>query len=154
MATAGCSNAFFAVHSEANEDTGTDFLAFSTAHPSSIRSCFEAARQNALSGPTAPTGEVGAATDGRWVQLARAAGTHAVATYLLENEPWDFAAVHYSAPGAISREFIDYLAPRLPAVSAAQFPLYAGVAAPDTICLDQRLVQRLPFTGPYWPARA
>ena len=33
VATAGCSNAFFAVHEEANEDTVTDFLAFSTGQP-------------------------------------------------------------------------------------------------------------------------
>ena len=40
VATAGCAGAFFAIHDEANEETVTDFLAFSSEHPSSIRNCF------------------------------------------------------------------------------------------------------------------
>src|SRR6266436_1145357 len=47
VATAGCAPASFAVHDEANEETVTDFLAFSTDNPSSIRNCFEMARANA-----------------------------------------------------------------------------------------------------------
>ena len=47
VATAGCSAGFFAVHSEANEETVTDFLAFSPDNPSSIRNCIEVARHNA-----------------------------------------------------------------------------------------------------------
>ena len=46
VATAGCAGAFFAIHDEANEDTVTDFLAFSSENPSSIRNCFEIARAN------------------------------------------------------------------------------------------------------------
>ena len=46
VATAGCANAFFSAYDEANEDNVTDFLAFSTANSSSIRSCFELARSN------------------------------------------------------------------------------------------------------------
>src|SRR5215469_14726180 len=44
LATAGCAGAFEAVYSEANEETVTDFLAFSSGNSSSIRSCFEIAR--------------------------------------------------------------------------------------------------------------
>ncbi|MGE3992539.1 alpha-E domain-containing protein, partial [Pseudorhodoplanes sp.] len=44
LATAGCAHAFFEIYDEANEENVTDFLAFSTANPSSIRSCFEVAR--------------------------------------------------------------------------------------------------------------
>ena len=33
LATAGCASAFFAAHEEANEETVTDFLAFSTSNP-------------------------------------------------------------------------------------------------------------------------
>ena len=40
---------FFAVHAEANEETVTDFLCFSHANPSSIRSCFELARTKRFS---------------------------------------------------------------------------------------------------------
>jgi uncharacterized alpha-E superfamily protein len=39
--SAGCAPEFFAVYSEANEENVTDFLAFSTVNPSSIRNCFE-----------------------------------------------------------------------------------------------------------------
>ena len=58
LATAGCSSAFFAAHEEANEETVTDFLAFSTSNPSSIRNCFEVARANARSVRTALTMEM------------------------------------------------------------------------------------------------
>ena len=44
VATAGCAAAFFRVYEEANEENVTDFLVFSGANPSSIRSCFEHAR--------------------------------------------------------------------------------------------------------------
>src|SRR6202008_1748326 len=57
VATAGCSSAFFSVHDEATEETVPDFLAFSTANPSSIRNCFEVARHNARSVRTALTME-------------------------------------------------------------------------------------------------
>ena len=44
VATAGCAHAFAAAYPEANEEAVTDFLCFSTANPSSIRSCFEIGR--------------------------------------------------------------------------------------------------------------
>src|SRR6266540_3668422 len=58
VATAGCASAFHATHNEANEETVTEFLAFSQANPSSIRNCFEAARANARSVRTALTTEM------------------------------------------------------------------------------------------------
>ena len=69
--TAGCAGAFFEVHKEANEETVTDFLAFSTENPSSIRSCFEAARLNARSVRTALTIEMWDAINGAWLELKR-----------------------------------------------------------------------------------
>jgi uncharacterized alpha-E superfamily protein len=71
VATAGCSGAFSAVHSEANEETVTDFLAFSPANPSSIRSCFEVARSNARSVRTALTMEMWDAINSAWLELKR-----------------------------------------------------------------------------------
>src|ERR1700730_378965 len=47
VATAGSPKAFAAHYKEATEETAIDFLAFSTANPSSIRNCFEVARTNA-----------------------------------------------------------------------------------------------------------
>src|SRR5207249_1896110 len=71
VATAGCSNAFFAIHSEANEETVTDFLAFSPANPSSIRNCFEVARHNARGVRTALTMEMWDAINSIWLELKR-----------------------------------------------------------------------------------
>ena len=50
VATAGCANAFFATYEEANEETVTEFLAFSAGNPSSIRNCFESARAQCARG--------------------------------------------------------------------------------------------------------
>jgi uncharacterized alpha-E superfamily protein len=71
VATAGCANAFFAHYGEANEENVTDFLAFSTANPSSIRNCFEVARTNARAVRTALTVEMWDAINGAWLELRR-----------------------------------------------------------------------------------
>src|SRR5215211_5540261 len=71
VATAGCAAAFFAVHSEANEETVTDFLAFSSENPSSIRNCFEVARSNARAVRTALTMEMWEAINTTWLELKR-----------------------------------------------------------------------------------
>jgi len=71
VATAGCANAFFAAYPEANEETVTEFLAFSTANPSSIRSCFETARINARAVRTALTIEMWDTINSAWLELKR-----------------------------------------------------------------------------------
>ena len=71
VATAGCASAFFKVYEEANEENVTDFLAFSTANTSSIRSCFELARSNARAVRTALTVEMWDAINGTWLELKR-----------------------------------------------------------------------------------
>src|ERR1700757_3264680 len=69
VASAGCTNAFFAVHDEANEETVSDFLAFSASNPSSIRNCFEIARLNARAVRTALTIEMWDTINGIWLEL-------------------------------------------------------------------------------------
>jgi uncharacterized alpha-E superfamily protein len=71
VATAGCANSFFAAHAEANEQTVTEFLAFSTSNPSSIRNCFESARLNARAVRTALTIEMWDTINGAWLDLKR-----------------------------------------------------------------------------------
>ena len=71
VATAGCGHAFYANYKEANADNVTDFLAFSTANSSSIRSCFEHARNNARAVRTALTVEMWDAINGTWLELQR-----------------------------------------------------------------------------------
>jgi uncharacterized alpha-E superfamily protein len=71
VATAGCGHAFYSTYKEANADNVTDFLAFSTANSSSIRSCFENARNNARAVRTALTVEMWDAINGTWLELQR-----------------------------------------------------------------------------------
>ncbi len=69
VATAGCGDAFRAVHDEATAETVVDYLVFSEDNPSSIRSCFRTARTNARAVRTALTGEMWAAINGAWLEL-------------------------------------------------------------------------------------
>ena len=69
VATAGCAAAFFAVHAEATEETVTDFLAFSTENPSSIRNCFEVARTNARAVRTALSREAWEGVNRAWMSV-------------------------------------------------------------------------------------
>jgi uncharacterized alpha-E superfamily protein len=69
--TAGCAAGFYKTHKEATEEAVTDFLAFSTDNPSSIRSCFEMARANARAVRTALTTEMWDAINGTWLELKR-----------------------------------------------------------------------------------
>jgi uncharacterized alpha-E superfamily protein len=71
VATAGCANAFYAIYPDANEENVTDFLAFSSDNPSSIRNCFEVARTNARAVRTALTVEMWDAINGTWLELKR-----------------------------------------------------------------------------------
>ena len=71
VATAGCAGGFAASYAEANEETVTDFLAFSSANPSSIRNCFDVARSNARAVRTALTMEMWDAINGGWLEIRR-----------------------------------------------------------------------------------
>jgi uncharacterized alpha-E superfamily protein len=71
VATAGCAHAFSTLYEEANEETVTEFLCFSSANPSSIRNCFELARTNARAVRTALTVEMWDAINGAWLELKR-----------------------------------------------------------------------------------
>src|ERR1700726_911331 len=71
VATAASTKAFAAHYSEATEETAIDFLAFSTANPSSIRNCFELARTNARAVRTALTAEMWDVINGGWLELKR-----------------------------------------------------------------------------------
>lgn len=80
--------------------------------------------------------------------LAQAVGTQSVATYLLENEPWDFAAIGFGAPGEVAREFIDFMPPRLPQFGEEEFARYANVVEQSLILHDQMLGRLLALAGP------
>ena len=71
VATAGCAAGSSRRTTEANEETVTEFLAFSPDNPSSIRNCFEVARTNARAVRTALTIEMWDAINGAWLELRR-----------------------------------------------------------------------------------
>jgi uncharacterized alpha-E superfamily protein len=71
VATAGCRKAFFGRYGEANEENVTEFLAFSSDNPSSIRNCIEIARHNARAVRTALTTETWEAINGAWLEFKR-----------------------------------------------------------------------------------
>ena len=69
--TAGAGSAFRAAYGEATPQNVIEFLAFSEANPSSIRRCFEIARQNARSVRVALTSEMWEAINGAWLEMQR-----------------------------------------------------------------------------------
>lgn len=67
----GMENVFKERYGEPTARTVVDFLAFSEANPSSIRSCLEAARANARSVRTALTIEMWESINAAWLELKR-----------------------------------------------------------------------------------
>jgi len=76
LAAAGALHAFEDHHREANRDAVIDYLAFSPANPSSIRSCLETARTNARAVRTALTADMWEAINAGWLELKRFDGNH------------------------------------------------------------------------------
>src|ERR1700753_678605 len=69
LLTAGVSQSFFQVYQEAHEQNVVDSLSFSTANPSSIKNCIEAARLNSRSVRTALTSEMWDTINSAWIEL-------------------------------------------------------------------------------------
>jgi uncharacterized alpha-E superfamily protein len=69
LATSGCAAGFHAKHEKADARTVVEYLAFATDNPSSIRNCFETARQNARAVRTALTGEMWDAINRAWLEI-------------------------------------------------------------------------------------
>jgi predicted AlkP superfamily phosphohydrolase/phosphomutase/tetratricopeptide (TPR) repeat protein len=59
--------------------------------------------------------------------LARTASVHAVATAILDAEPWDFVAVFYDAIDVVGHTFMPYHPPAMAHVSARDAGLFGGV---------------------------
>lgn len=61
------------------------------------------------------------------LRLARAATVQAVATALIQSEPWNFMGVYYDAIDQFGHEFMAYHPPRMDGVSERDFELYKDV---------------------------
>ena len=79
--------------------------------------------------------------------LARAISRNAVATYFLENEPWDFAAVYFPSLAESTRRFIRFHPPQLADATEADFQNYHAVIAGALRMHDQMLGHLLQMAG-------
>src|SRR5215472_9364869 len=72
-------------------------------------------------------------TDDRPVKLARrlakAASVQAVATALIQSEPWNLMAVYYDAVDQFGHEFMSYHPPRMQGITEKDFEFYQHVMA-------------------------
>ena len=91
-------------------------------------------------------------SDGRLARvaeiLAESSSIHAAATWLMENEPWDFLAIDYSGMESFSREFMPYHPPRHGGVSERDFEDYREVVAGAYRFHDMMLERLLQLAGP------
>ncbi|MCP4774091.1 MAG: tetratricopeptide repeat protein, partial [Planctomycetaceae bacterium] len=92
-------------------------------------------------------GDIDQNVDGRLASLmkitAECTTIHTTATHLLENEPWDFAAIYYDAIDHYSHGFMKYRTPQLPTISDNDHRLYRGVVDMGYIYHDMMLKQLL-----------
>lgn len=79
--------------------------------------------------------------------LSETLTTHAVATAVMENEPWDFMAVYYTGIDHFSHAFMQYHPPRLPFIGEAEFELYKDVVAGAYRFHDMMLERLLHLAG-------
>jgi predicted AlkP superfamily phosphohydrolase/phosphomutase/tetratricopeptide (TPR) repeat protein len=80
--------------------------------------------------------------------LSDAASIHAVATALMEMEPWDFTAVYYDAVDHFSHAFMAYHPPRLEWIPEKEFELYKDVVRGGYRFHDMMLERLLELAGP------
>ncbi len=81
-------------------------------------------------------------------QLARTASVQAVATAILQNEPWDFLGVYFDGIDVLGHYFMPYHPPRMPGISEQDFGRYAGVMTRVYQFHDLMLARLLQLAGP------
>src|SRR5262249_2998863 len=80
--------------------------------------------------------------------LSDNASIHAVATALMENEPWDFTAVYYDGIDHFSHAFMAYHPPRVEWIKDEDFALYKDVVKGAYRFHDMMLERLLDLAGP------
>jgi predicted AlkP superfamily phosphohydrolase/phosphomutase/tetratricopeptide (TPR) repeat protein len=80
--------------------------------------------------------------------LSDAASIHAVATALMETEPWDFTAVYYDAVDHFSHAFMPYHPPRLEWIPEEDFEMFKDVVKGAYRFHDMMLERLLQLAGP------
>ena len=79
--------------------------------------------------------------------LAETLTTHSVATAVMENEPWDFMAVYYTAIDHFSHTFMVYHPPKLPRISDEEFEIFKDVVTGAYRFSDMMLRRLLDLAG-------
>jgi predicted AlkP superfamily phosphohydrolase/phosphomutase len=80
--------------------------------------------------------------------LSDCAGTHGIATWLLDHQPWDFFAVYYDSIDHFCHGFMKYHPPRQAHIPERDFELYQHVVAAGYCFHDQMLGALLRKAGP------
>ncbi len=80
--------------------------------------------------------------------LSECASIHAVATVLMETEPWDFTAVYYDSIDHFCHAFMPFHPPKMPHISEEQFELYKDVVTGAYRFHDLMLARLLELAGP------
>ena len=80
--------------------------------------------------------------------LSDNASVHAVATALMESEPWDFTAVYYDGIDHFSHAFMPYHPPRLEWIKEEDFAMYKDVVKGGYRFHDMMLERLLHLAGP------
>jgi tetratricopeptide (TPR) repeat protein len=79
--------------------------------------------------------------------IAECVSIHSAATWLIENQPWDFFAVYYDAIDHFCHGFMKYHPPRQPWIAEADFELYSNVVSAAYKLHDQMLGRLLHLAG-------
>lgn len=79
--------------------------------------------------------------------LAQCSSIHAAATWALEHEPWDFAAIYYEGLDLFCHGFMPFHPPRMEDVGEAEFALYRDVVTGIYRFHDLMLARLLELAG-------
>ncbi len=80
--------------------------------------------------------------------MAECASVHAIATWLMENEPWDFTAVYYNLLDIVGHYFMPFHPPRMEGVGEREFEIYKDVVTGAYRFHDMMLERLLQLAGP------
>ncbi|MEP6602765.1 MAG: alkaline phosphatase family protein [Spartobacteria bacterium] len=80
-------------------------------------------------------------------RLAECSTTQFAATYAMEMEPWDFAAVYFDALDPICRDFLEFAPPKLTHISSEKFELFSNVVNETYRLYDQMLGKLVELAG-------
>lgn len=82
------------------------------------------------------------------IRLAECFSIHAAATHLIEQEPWDFAAVYYRSIDWLCHDFMAFHPPRMSGIYDRDFELYHDVVSSAYRLHDLLLGRLLQLAGP------